>query len=202
MNRTLSAALSVLTLTSLFACSARAAADKSHGEAMANCTQDLTPPKQIEMYLDGYHISKKDIPLPAEKQIQFRAAHYCAHLPSGVFMCSVYDGNGPDAKLVAIEYVNPDEKYKSLSDSEKKYWHPHDEEVDTGLLKMPGLDPEKEKATLAFLRGTHGKTWQVWPDPTQDLPLGEPVLLWSIDSKKINSATKKSVEERKSNPGF
>lgn len=174
----------------------------AHAEGMGSSTQDLTPPKQIEMYLDGYHCLKRDAGLPAEKQLQFRAAHYCSHLPSGVFMCSVYDGNGPAAKLVAIEYVISDEKYKTLSAEEKKSWHPHDVEVDTGMLKMPGLDPAKEKATLDFLRGTHGKTWQVWPDPTTELPVGKPVLLWSIDAKKINSTTKKSMEARKANPAF
>jgi hypothetical protein len=202
MKKSLSVAFSILSCGSLLACSAAYAEDKAHGGGMASCTQDLTPPKQIEMYLDGYHCRKKDIAVAAEKQVQFRAAHYCSHLPSGMFMCSVYDGNGPAAKLVAIEYVITDDKYEKLPASEKKYWHPHDEEVDTGLLTMPGLDAEKEKATLKFLRATHGKTWQVWPDPKQEFPLGEPVLLWSIDAKKINSQTKKSVEQRKTNPAF
>lgn len=193
-----------MALLAAFSCTtvANAAEEKGHGGGMASCTQDLTPPKQIEMYLDGFHCRKKDIDVPKDKQVQFRAAHYCSHLPSGVFMCSVYDGNGPTAKLVAIEYVISDEKYKSLSESEKKYWHPHDEEVTTGLLTMPGLDKEKEKATLAFLKSTHGKTWQVWPDPSKDLPLGEPVLLWAVDAKKINNTTLKAVEARKKNPAF
>lgn len=67
---------------------------------------------------------------------------------------------------------------------------------------MPGLETDKEKSTLAFLRGTHGKTWQVWPDLKNDLPIGEPVLLWSLDANKVNSATKESVKQRSANPAF
>lgn len=162
---------------------------------MAGCTQDLTPPKQIEMYLDGFHCLKKELNLPAEQQLQIRAAHYCAH-HGDMFMCSVYDGTGPDARLVAIEYVINDKTYKSLSPKEKKYWHPHYDEVDTGMLRLPGLDKEKEKATLAFLHSTWGKTWQVWPDLANKLPIGEPVLLWSIDPKKIKATTKAAQLER------
>jgi hypothetical protein len=153
------------------------------------------------MYLDGFHCLKSQVNLPAEKQLQIRAAHYCAH-HKDMFMCSVYDGNGPDARLVAVEYVIKDDVYDKLPAAEKKYWHPHDVEVDTGLLKMPGLDADKEKATLAFLHGTHGKTWQVWPDLKNDLPIGEPVLLWSLDADKINSESKKAVEQRSANPAY
>lgn len=167
----------------------------AHATGMAGCNQDLTPPKQIEMYLDGFHCLKKELNLPAEKQKQIRAAHYCAH-HGDIFMCSVYDGTGPDARLVAIEYVVGNDVYQKLSAKEKAYWHPHDEEVNTGLLRMPGLEAEKEKATLNFLKSTWGKTWQVWPDLANDLPIGEPVLLWSIDPKKINKATLAEKERR------
>ena len=202
MKRLLPTAFAVALIGSVIGSVGARAEGDPHACGMTTCTQDLTPPKQIEMYLDGYHIAKKDYNLPGEKQVQFRAAHYCSHLPSGVFMCSVYDGNGPHAKLVAIEYVISDDKYKTLSEKEKKMWHPHDAEVDTGMLRMPGLDPEKEKSTLAFLRGTHGKTWQLWPDPKMDLPIGEPVLLWSIEPNKINETTKKSMEQRKVDPKY
>ncbi len=170
-------------------------ADEHATMGMASCTQDLTPPKQIEMYLDGFHCLKDELKLPAEKQRQVHAAHYCAH-HGDLFMCSVYDGTGPDARLVAIEYVINNDTYQKLSAKEKGYWHPHDAEVDTGLLRMPGLQPEKEKPTLAFLHSTWGKTWQVWPDLSNDLPIGEPVLLWSIDPNKINASTQSAKEAR------
>jgi hypothetical protein len=161
----------------------------------AEITQDLTPPKQINMYLDGFHCIKTEMNFPKEKQRQIHAAHYCAH-HDNVFMCSVYDGTGAEARLVAVEYVINSDTYQKLSKAEKKYWHPHNGEVDTGLLRMPGLDSTKEKATLSFLRSTWGKTWQVWPDLSNDLPIGKPVLLWSIDADKINASTKRIVAQR------
>jgi hypothetical protein len=167
---------------------AKAETESHHASGMAGCTQDLTPPKQIEMYLDGWHCLKKQMNLPAEKQKQIHAMHYCAH-HGNVFMCSVYDGNGPDARLVAIEYVVGNDVYQKLSAHEKQYWHPHDGEVDTGLLRMPGLDADKEKATLTFLKSTWGKTFQLWPDLDNPLPVGEPVLLWAISPDKINANT-------------
>ncbi|HEY9717195.1 MAG TPA: DUF1264 domain-containing protein [Trichormus sp.] len=189
--------LAVSSVAFLAGVPVRAESDQhsSHAAGMAGCTQDLTPPKQIEMYLDGFHCIKNEMNLPAEKQLQIRAAHYCAH-HGNIFMCSVYDGTGPDARLVAVEYVIGNDVYQKLSPQEKKYWHPHDAEVDTGLLRMPGLDADKEKATLAFLHSTWGKTWQVWPDLSKDLPVGEPVLLWSIEPSKINASTKTAKDKR------
>lgn len=198
MKRQLLTTLMIASCVSLFngvAVGAESDSHADHAAGMAGCTQDLTPPKQIEMYLDGFHCLKKELNLPAEKQLQVHAAHYCAH-HGDMFMCSVYDGTGPDARLVAIEYVISNDAYEKLPAAEKKYWHPHNEEVDTGLLRMPGLDPQKEKATLAFLRSTWGKTWQVWPDLSNNLPVGEPVLLWSIDPHKINKATQAMKEKR------
>lgn len=196
MNLKLALAVGIATCVSLFS-GIPSQAEMDHGKAsgMAGCVQDLTPPKQIEMYLDGFHCFKSERALPAEKQHQEHATHYCAH-HGDIFMCSVYDGTGQDARLVAIEYVIGNDKYQKLPESEKKFWHPHNEEVDTGLLRMPGLDPEKEKATLTFLKTTWGKTWQLWPDLANDLPVGEPVLLWSLDADKINSKTQKAKEER------
>jgi hypothetical protein len=196
MLTTLLAVSSVSFLTGV-AVRAESNQHADHASGMAGCAQDLTPPKQIEMYLDGFHCIKKEMNLPAEKQRQIQAAHYCAH-HGNLFMCSVYDGTGPDARLVAIEYVINNDTYQKLSPEEKKYWHPHDSEVDSGLLRMPGLDADKEKATLSFLHSTWGKTWQVWPDLSNDLPIGEPVLLWSIDPQKINASTKSAKEKRDS----
>ena len=61
--------LSVLAMASCSVSVAFAAAGE-HGGGMSSCTQDLTPPKQIEMYLDGFHCLKSQAHLPAEKQLQ------------------------------------------------------------------------------------------------------------------------------------
>ena len=51
--------------------SAHAALHDVNATPMAGSTQDLTPPKQIEMYLDGFHCIKSELGLPAEKQRSF-----------------------------------------------------------------------------------------------------------------------------------
>ncbi len=169
---------------------------------VGGCSQDLTPPNQVEMYLDGYHSYKKEASLPAKHQRQIRSAHYCKQVSPDLFQCLIYDGNGKGARVIGIEYVITDKLYKTLPAKEQKYWHAHDGEVDSGLLTMPGLPAEKQKEILTSLRSTHGKTWQVWNNLEDTVPLGEPALMWNVDPSKISSATKRSIVERSTNPTF
>lgn len=164
--------------------------------------QDLTPIKQVGMYLDGYHTYKQEENFKAENQKQIRTAHYCKQVNPDMFQCLLYDGNGPDAKVIGIEYVITDKLFKTLPQSEQKYWHPHDSEVDSGLLTLPGLPKEKQKNILATLRSTHGKTWQVWPNLSDKVPFGEPVLMWNVDPYKISKSTRQSVVSREAHPAF
>jgi len=172
-----------------------AMAEPGSPEAKAEPTQELVPPQQIEMYLDGFHIYKKQMNLPTEKQTQVRVAHYCTHYSPELFECVVYSGNSKNSRLIGIEYVVTKEAYDALPAAEKKYWHPHDGEVDSGLLRMPGLSEEKEKATLNFLKTTYGKTWNLW-QPEDKLPVGTPELMWAISPDQIKAETKKAVEAR------
>jgi hypothetical protein len=183
---------------------ASGAADTAHehdADAEKKPAQELTPPKQIEMYLDGYHCYKSEAKVGVHKQKQVRVAHYCSHYSPDLIMCSVYDGNGKTAKLIGIEYVVPETVYKALPAGEKKYWHPHDGEVSGGLLTMPGMPAEKEKAVLGFVSHTYGKTWNLW-QPGDKLPYGEPKLMWPITADKLADATKESIEKRKTDYTF
>jgi hypothetical protein len=164
--------------------------------------QDLVPIKQVGMYLDGYHTYKKEEHLDGEKQKQIRTAHYCKQVNPDMYQCLIYDGNNPNAKVIGIEYVITDKLFKTLPAGEQKYWHAHDTEVDTGLLILPGLPEEKQKEILGVLHSTHGKTWQVWPNLSDAVPLGEPALMWNVDPSKISSTTKQSVAARKTDPTF
>lgn len=164
--------------------------------------QSLSPIKQVGMYLDGYHSYKKEETLPGEKQKQIRTAHYCKQVNPDLFQCLIYDGNGPNAKVIGVEYVITDKLFKTLPASEQKLWHAHDSEVDSGLLILPGLPEEKQKEILGVLRSTHGKTWQCWPNLSEAVPMGAPVLMWNVAPSKISTATKKSVASRKVDPAF
>jgi hypothetical protein len=172
-----------------------------------NCcpsAQDLsqTPPKQIGMYLDGYHSYRKEAKLPAEDQRQIRTAHFCKQVNSDLWQCLIYDGNSKDARVIGIEYVITEKLYKTLSVSEKKYWHAHNGEVDSGLLVLPGMPKEKQKEILTGLRNTYGKTWQTWNHLEDSVPLGEPALMWNVDPEKISQATKNSVAAREVSPTY
>ncbi len=183
-------------------CSFSAALAEDSAKDSCSTGQNLAPIKEVGMYLDGYHTYKHEDKLSGEKQRQVRTAHYCKQVNPDMFQCLIYDGNGPNAKCIGVEYVITDKLFQTLAADEQKYWHPHDAEVDTGLLILPGLPEEKQKEILGVLRSTHGKTWQVWPNLADQVPLGEPTLMWSVDPDKINSATKKSAAARKVDPTY
>jgi hypothetical protein len=42
------------------------------------------------------------------------------------------------------------------------------------------MSNEEEMEFMAYLLTTWGKSWQTWPDPTAPVPLGEPLLMWSL----------------------
>ena len=47
---------------------------------------------------------------------------------------------------------------------------------------------------MTDLLTTWGKTWHTWPDPTTPVPLGEPLLMWSLTGD--GQADKEMVAER------
>lgn len=167
-------------------------------------TQDLsqTPPHQIGMYLDGYHTYRNEANLTSEQQKQIRSAHFCKQVSPDLYQCLIYSGNTKDARVIGIEYVITPKLYATLSDTEKKYWHAHDGEVDSGLLTLPGMDKSKQKEVLGALRGTYGKTWHTWTNLEDNVPLGEPALMWNVDPQNISTETKKSVAARAVDPTF
>ena len=44
----------------------------------------------------------------------------------------------------------------------------------------PGLEAEEEKKLMKTLLTTWGKAWHTWPDPKSAVPVGEPLLIWSL----------------------
>jgi hypothetical protein len=130
------------------------------------------------LHFCGIHLAK------ADQKKQFVTQHYCTGHPRGeagaVFQCVLFDGTGADAKLVGVEYIISDEAYRKLPDKEKPYWHAHTYEVLGGGLIAPGMDPAEEKKFMTAVLTTWGKAWHTWPDPTTDVPVGEPLLIWSL----------------------
>ena len=44
---------------------------------------------------------------------------------------------------------------------------------------MPDLADMGDKAACRFFLTSWGKTFHTWPDPTTEIPMGEPLLMWS-----------------------
>jgi hypothetical protein len=126
----------------------------------------------------GIHMAKKD------PKVQFITQHYCAAHTGGtegdIFQCVLFDGIGKNARLIGVEYLISDAAYRKLPDSEKKYWHAHTYEVLSGGLIAPTMTPEEESKFMGIVLTTWGKAWHTWPDPSTPLPVGEPLLIWSL----------------------
>ena len=140
----------------------------------------------------GIHMAKKN------PKLQFITQHYCTSHAGGtegdVFQCVLYDGTGPNAKLIGIEYLISEEAYHKLPDSEKRYWHAHTYEVLGGGLIAPAMTPEEETKFMKVVIKTWGKAWHTWPDPSTPVPVGEPLLIWSLMAD--GQADEKLLERR------
>ncbi|WP_051470128.1 DUF1264 domain-containing protein [Fischerella sp. PCC 9605] len=164
--------------------------------------QDTTPINQLQTYLDGFHNYKREAHLPGESQHQMRVSHYCQNLNEEFTQCAIYDGNTANSHLIGIEYVVSDRVYQNLSENEKQYWHPHTSEVESGILIAPGIPDPAHQALMDKLRTTHGKTWHVWDTQKYQFPLGEPALMWAIETNQINTETQHQMQEREKSIKF
>lgn len=164
--------------------------------------QSRIPVEQLQIYVDGFHNRKMDANLPATRQMQMRVTHYCQPLNDDLIQCVVYDGNTKSAHLIGVEHIISDKAFQALPAAEKKYWHPHDGEIDSGMLDLPGMPDEQKKGLMQMIRTTHGKTWHVWDAQKDKVPMGTPTLMWAIDPGKMNAQTKRQMEERKKDATF
>jgi len=155
-------------------CAAAEAAAPDHGGGKAADGPMGGP----HLHFCGIHMAKKN------DKLQFITQHYCAAHTGGaegdVFQCVLFDGTGKNAKLVGVEYLISDEAYRKLPPEEKKYWHAHTYEVLGGGLIGCGMTPKEEMDFMKVVLTTWGKAWHTWPDPNTAVPVGEPMLIWSL----------------------
>lgn len=148
------------------------AAAADHGEKAAGKFMD--PLANHHLHFCGIHVAKKD------PKLQIVTQHYCGPLGDEMHQCLLYDSPQKGAKLLGVEYIVSDRLYRRLPDEEKKYWHPHTYEVLAGGLIAPAMSVEDETAFMKALLTTWGKSWHTWPDPTTPVPMGVPMLMWSL----------------------
>ena len=149
-------------------------------ESGASAMQSKTPVDQIAMYLVGFHPSK------ADPQMQMESHHYCDQVNEDFAQCVLYDGNSGDARLHGVEYIISEKLYGTLPDDERAYWHPHNFEILSGELRLPGLPDAAENEALKSKLNSYGKTWHFWNTgvfggKADVLPFGPPHLAWSFN---------------------
>ncbi len=149
--------------------------------AGAAIMQNFDPPKQLCAHLHAYHTYANNPGKPVE------ANHYCAHVNEDVRQCIIYDGSGPNARLIGIEYLIKPHLYEKLDPEERKLWHSHVYEVKSGMLALPvpaavpnALWEVAETEEMKAVIGLYGKVYHLWQtDQAHELPLGEPQLMTS-----------------------
>ena len=125
----------------------------------------------------GVHLLKE---FPERSAVAY---HFCKPLNDDVSQCVLYDGTGPDARLIGIEYLVSDAVYQKMPAEEKGYWHDHKFEVDRGLIRSLTQSGEDEKATLAKVRTLWGKVYHTWSSG-RVYPQGPARLFWSVTGEE------------------
>ena len=150
-------------------------------EKGAEALQDLAPVRSLDHYLNGFHVMKDDTSLHME------AHHYCKGMNEEFTQCVIFDGNTATSNLIGIEFIISERSFESLADDEKPSWHPHNYEILSGQLILPGVPAIAEKAALEKKINSYGKTWHVWDTghaghpAAHALPVGRPLLAWSYN---------------------
>jgi len=162
-------------------------------EAGAKALQGNAPVKGFDIYLVGFH------PMKDHPEQQMEAHHYCHQMNEDFAQCVLFDGNTKSANMSGVEYIISERTFESLPESEKKYWHPHNGEILSGQLIAPGIPKLAEKSLMKSKMNSYGKTWHFWNtghegQPSDKLPLGEPMLPWSFN--RDGEANPDLVEKR------
>lgn len=133
--------------------------------------QPKYPLDAMSTYLDGLHMYADDM----GRQVE--AAHFCIHLRHDLHQCVIFDKNAVDARLIGIEYIISEDRFRALPAAEKRLWHSHHYEVKSGILAAPGVPEMAEHSYFNDLVSTYGKTFHTWQYEREDFPYGIPQLM-------------------------
>ena len=149
----------------------------AHEQAPAGVKAPIEEIMHCPLAFAGVHLLKD---LPEHSQ---QAYHYCKPVNADVTQCVLYDGTGPEARLIGIEYLVSDAIYQGMPAEEKLYWHDHRYEVEAGLLKSLTQQGEEEKKTLAAVKTLWGKVFHTWATG-KNYPSGPPRLFWAVTGQE------------------
>jgi hypothetical protein len=159
-----------------FAHTSAARAD-GHAAAAPSVKAPLEEVLHCPLAFAGVHLLKE---IPERSQVAY---HYCKPVNGQLNQCVLYDGTGPDAKLIGVEYLVPDSVYQKMPAEEKQYWHDHVYEVDAGYIRSLTQTGEDEKKTLAVVKTLWGKVFHTWASGI-DYPRGPARLYWSVTGEQ------------------
>lgn len=143
-------------------------------DVAAGVMQTKYPLDAMSTYLNGFHMYADDM------RRQVEATHFCIHLRHDLHQCVIFDRNAPDARLIGIEYIITEERFRGLPEDEKRLWHSHHYEVKSGVLVAPGIPELAERAYFTDLVATYGKTFHTWQYDRDDFPYGIPQLMMGL----------------------
>jgi len=157
-------------------------------DAAAGAMQPKYPLDAMSTYLNGFHMYAD------EMGRQVEATHFCIHLRHDLHQCVIFDSNRPDARLIGIEYIISEERFRRLPEEEKRLWHSHHYEVKSGVLVAPGIPEMAEHAYFKDLVTTYGKTFHTWQYDRDDFPYGIPQLMMAFTGD--GQANEALIEDR------
>lgn len=151
----------------------------------------------FDAYVSGFHCAR-DTP-----KRQRETHHFLKQLGPDLLQCVIFDGDGPSALLVGVEYIVSESIFAGLPPEERGYWHPHNYEILSGQLVAPGLPAAAEKALLGLLVNSYGKSWQLWEPEApsigteRTMPVGAATLMWSFNKDGQLDATLERQRNRR-----
>lgn len=148
-----------------------------HAAAPAGVKAPIQEVLHCPLAFAGVHLMKD---VPERSQVAY---HFCKPVNDDLNQCVLYDGTGPDARLIGVEYLVSDAVYQKMSAEEKVYWHDHKHEVDAGYIKSLTQTGDEEKQTLARVRTLWGKVYHTWASGN-DFPRGPARLYWSVTGEE------------------
>lgn len=152
-------------------------AKPAHVQQVAGAKAPIQELLHCPLAFAGVHLLKE---LPEHSRVAY---HFCKEVNGDLNQCVLYDGTGPEAKLIGVEYLVSDAIYQKMPAEEKAFWHDHKYEVDAGYLKSLTQTGDEEKRTLAKVRTLWGKVYHTWASGT-DYPRGPARLFWSVTGEQ------------------
>lgn len=148
-----------------------------HASSPASVKAPIAEVLHCPLSFAGVHLLKE---MPEVSQVAY---HYCKPLNDDLSQCLLYDGTGPDARLLGVEYLVSQAVFNAMPPDEKVYWHDHKYEVDVGLIRSLTQTGDEEKATLAKVRTLYGKIYHIW-NSGKSYPRGPARLYWSATGEE------------------